>query len=86
MCFYLTRNWSVWDIHFEGGQRFCTDVWCLGQFKATAAANPTLGTKGVLETVEEDRVEVLISDKCDVGEAIEELKKVGLRACTWLLP
>ncbi|KAF8339354.1 GTP cyclohydrolase 1 type 2/Nif3 [Amanita rubescens] len=47
-----------------------------GQFKATAAANPTLGTKGVLETVEEDRVEVLINDKGDVSKAIEELKKV----------
>ncbi len=58
---------------------------CLGQFKATAAANPTLGTKGMFETVEEDRVEVLINDKGDVNKAIEELKKVGLRDCTWLV-
>jgi hypothetical protein len=58
---------------------------CLGQFKATAAANPTLGTKGVLEMVEEDRVELLINDKGDVSKAVEELKKVGLRVCTWLI-
>ncbi|KAJ6451779.1 GTP cyclohydrolase 1 type 2/Nif3 [Mycena sanguinolenta] len=45
-----------------------------GQFLATADANPTIGTPGTLERVEEDRVEVLVVE-C-VREVVAALKDV----------
>jgi hypothetical protein len=50
-----------------------------GQFKPVGGANPTIGTTGTVEYVEEDRVEVLVNDKgenTELKNVIEELKKV----------
>ncbi|KAF5365961.1 hypothetical protein D9758_006639 [Tetrapyrgos nigripes] len=50
-----------------------------GQFLPTDSANPTIGGKGQLEFVEEDRVEMVVNDKGkkeELRKAIEELKKV----------
>ncbi|KAG7091320.1 hypothetical protein E1B28_010364 [Marasmius oreades] len=49
-----------------------------GQFKPMAEANPTIGSTGALEFVEEDRVELVINDKGNKEElrkAVQELKK-----------
>jgi hypothetical protein len=46
-----------------------------GQFRPTAAANPTIGHPGELEYVEEDRVEVLVLDR--MREVVQALKAVG---------
>lgn len=60
--------------------RICIlDLDLLGQFKPTGAANPAIGEVGKLESVEEDRVEVLVVDEGEEKEirgAVEELKKV----------
>ncbi|KAF7349615.1 putative GTP cyclohydrolase 1 type 2 [Mycena sanguinolenta] len=45
-----------------------------GQFCATAGANPTIGTPGTLERVEEDRVEVLVLER--IREVVATLKDV----------
>jgi len=45
-----------------------------GQFAPIAAANPTIGSPGVLEQVEEDRVEVLVLER--VREVVAALKEV----------
>jgi hypothetical protein len=55
--------------------------WCLpsGQFKSIGSANPTIGQVGKLETVEEDRVELVVNDKGhkeELRQAIQELKNV----------
>lgn len=53
-----------------------------GQFKPGLEAHPTIGKVGELEYVEEDRVEVIVNDKGaqkELGEAIEELKKVSFQ-------
>ena len=50
-----------------------------GQFKPKPGAHPTIGTIGEAEFVEEDRVEVLVTDHGkdnEIKEAIKELKKV----------
>ncbi|TFY73727.1 hypothetical protein EWM64_g10285 [Hericium alpestre] len=50
-----------------------------GQFKPGADANPTIGSRGVVEYVEEDRVEIVVNDKgehTELKNAIQELKKV----------
>ncbi|EGO00575.1 hypothetical protein SERLA73DRAFT_133500 [Serpula lacrymans var. lacrymans S7.3] len=50
-----------------------------GQFKPGPEANPTIGSRGTLEFVEEDRVEVLVNDKgerAELSAAIKELKAV----------
>ncbi|TFK44995.1 GTP cyclohydrolase 1 type 2/Nif3 [Crucibulum laeve] len=50
-----------------------------GQFKPVLGANPTIGSVGELEHVEEDRVELVIDDKGnneEVKNAIQELKNV----------
>ena len=50
-----------------------------GQFKPVGEANPTIGSVGVLEQVEEDRVEVLVVDeghKEEIRGVIQELKHV----------
>ncbi|EIN06417.1 hypothetical protein PUNSTDRAFT_23964, partial [Punctularia strigosozonata HHB-11173 SS5] len=36
-----------------------------GQFRPGSGANPTIGTPGILEYVEEDRVEVVVNDNGD---------------------
>ncbi|EJD49052.1 hypothetical protein AURDEDRAFT_60348, partial [Auricularia subglabra TFB-10046 SS5] len=47
-----------------------------GQFRPPAGANPTIGTPGQAEFVDEDRVEVMVSGERDtVKTVIEELKK-----------
>ncbi|KAH7883371.1 GTP cyclohydrolase 1 type 2/Nif3 [Phlebopus sp. FC_14] len=51
----------------------------VGQFQPAQGANPTLGTLGVLEKVEEDRVEILLHDKGErreLSDAIQALKEV----------
>ncbi|PFH52208.1 hypothetical protein AMATHDRAFT_140662 [Amanita thiersii Skay4041] len=50
-----------------------------GQFRPLAGSNPFLGKTSELEYVEEDRVELLVSDKGgkeEIRKSIEELKKV----------
>ena len=50
-----------------------------GQFLPGSLANPAIGKPGQLEFVEEDRVEVLVSDKGkneEIRHAVEELKRV----------
>ncbi|EAU91198.2 hypothetical protein CC1G_06833 [Coprinopsis cinerea okayama7 len=50
-----------------------------GQFKPVGDANPTIGSVGQVESVEEDRVEVVVNDQGqqeEIKTAIEELKKV----------
>ncbi|KAH9485632.1 GTP cyclohydrolase 1 type 2-like protein [Psilocybe cubensis] len=51
-----------------------------GQFMPKQTANPTIGSAGQLEFVEEDRVEVLVSDATstreEVKQAIKELKNI----------
>jgi hypothetical protein len=50
-----------------------------GQFKPGHETNPAIGTRGELEFVEENRVEVMIIDKGEneeVRNAIKELKAV----------
>ncbi|THH19700.1 hypothetical protein EW146_g1542 [Bondarzewia mesenterica] len=51
-----------------------------GQFKPAAGANPTIGSVGNLEFVEEDRVELVVNDKgeehLELKNAIKELKSV----------
>ncbi|KAJ7890512.1 hypothetical protein B0H14DRAFT_2689607, partial [Mycena olivaceomarginata] len=46
----------------------------IGQFAPTVGANPAIGTVGVLEQVEEDRVEVLVLER--VREVVAALKVV----------
>ncbi|KAJ3537870.1 hypothetical protein NM688_g6606 [Phlebia brevispora] len=49
-----------------------------GQFLPGSLANPTVGKPGQLEFVEEDRVEVVVSDKGkneEIRHAVEELKR-----------
>lgn len=51
----------------------------IGQFRPTAEAQPTIGTPGELEFVEEDRVELIVldqGDKVQLRNAVRELKKV----------
>ena len=51
-----------------------------GQFRPGPEANPTIGTPGQLEFVEENRVEVVVNDKGaneEIRDAIKELKSVG---------
>lgn len=51
----------------------------IGQFRPTAEAQPTIGTPGELEFVEEDRVELIVldqGDKVQLRNAVQELKKV----------
>ncbi|KAJ7246883.1 GTP cyclohydrolase 1 type 2/Nif3 [Mycena haematopus] len=45
-----------------------------GQFAPTAAANPTIGTPGTLNRVEEHRVEVLVVDR--IREVVAALKDI----------
>ncbi|KAF8216516.1 GTP cyclohydrolase 1 type 2/Nif3, partial [Mycena galopus ATCC 62051] len=45
-----------------------------GQFAPIAGANPTIGSVGALEQVEEDRVEVLVLDR--MREVVSALKDV----------
>ncbi|OBZ69614.1 putative GTP cyclohydrolase 1 type 2 [Grifola frondosa] len=45
-----------------------------GQFTPQAGAQPAIGTVGVPERVEEDRVEVLV--RGEVRRVLEELKKI----------
>ncbi|KAJ7066638.1 GTP cyclohydrolase 1 type 2/Nif3 [Mycena amicta] len=45
-----------------------------GQFQPSLGANPAIGTVGEMESVEEDRVEVVVRDQ--VNEVVQELKKV----------
>ncbi|KAJ7224314.1 hypothetical protein GGX14DRAFT_425148 [Mycena pura] len=45
-----------------------------GQFQPTTGARPAIGTVGVLEFVEEDRVEVPVIDR--VRDVVQELKAV----------
>ncbi|KAF7309768.1 hypothetical protein MIND_00348700 [Mycena indigotica] len=45
-----------------------------GQFQPTEGAQPTIGTVGELEFVEEDRVEVLVIDQ--IHSVVQELVKV----------
>ncbi|KAF7308744.1 hypothetical protein MKEN_01073500 [Mycena kentingensis (nom. inval.)] len=45
-----------------------------GQFRPAAGANPAIGKVGELELVEEDRIEVVVSD--NIQQVVEELKKV----------
>lgn len=50
-----------------------------GQFRPGPEANPAIGTRGELEFVEEDRVEVAVNDKGqseEVKGVIQELKAV----------
>ncbi|KAI0785702.1 GTP cyclohydrolase 1 type 2/Nif3 [Abortiporus biennis] len=50
-----------------------------GQFRPGPEANPAIGTRGELESVDEHRVEVVVNDKGENKEikgAIDELKKV----------
>lgn len=61
-----------------------------GQFRPGPEANPTIGTRGELEFVEENRVEVVVDDKGaneEVRNVITELKSVRthfscIRTCT----
>lgn len=51
-----------------------------GQFKPGSDANPVIGTRGVLELVEEDRVEFVVHDEGqneEIRGAIQELKSVS---------
>ena len=53
----------------------------VGQFKPIAGANPTIGSVGALEHVEENRVEVLVRDEGkneEIQGAVKELKVVSL--------
>jgi hypothetical protein len=58
----------------------CKDnVVIAGQFKAGQGANPAIGLVGVVEYVEEDRVEVVVNDngqKAELKDVVKELKKV----------
>ena len=50
-----------------------------GQFRPGPEANPAIGTRGELEFVEEDRVEVVVTDHGrneEIQRAIQELKSV----------
>lgn len=50
-----------------------------GQFRPGPEANPAIGTRGELEFVEEDRVEVVVTDHGqneEIRGAIQELKSV----------
>ena len=50
-----------------------------GQFKPGPEANPAIGTRGELEFVEENKVEVVVNDKGaneEIKSAIRELKSV----------
>lgn len=52
-----------------------------GQFRPGPGANPVIGTRGELEFVEEDRVEVVVNDvggSEEIKGAIRELKNVRL--------
>ena len=61
----------------------CKDnVVIAGQFKAGQGANPAIGSVGVVEYVEEDRVEVVVNDngqKAELKDVVKELKKVTYR-------
>ncbi|PPQ78987.1 hypothetical protein CVT25_002271 [Psilocybe cyanescens] len=51
-----------------------------GQFRPKQSANPTIGAPGQLEFVEEDRVELVVSDMTgereELKKAIKELKTI----------
>ncbi|KAI9835002.1 MAG: hypothetical protein M1819_002725 [Sarea resinae] len=53
----------------------CFEMPGVGQFRPGATANPNIGSVGVLERVEEIRVEVLCVGRDVVGKAVEGLKK-----------
>lgn len=64
-----------------------------GQFRPGPEANPTIGTRGDLELVEENRVEVVVNDRGkneEIRQAIQELKSVRsdwfYRICLYLTP
>jgi hypothetical protein len=53
----------------------------LGQFKPDPSAQPTIGTVGEVEYVEEDRVEVVVNDQGqsqEITNTIKELKSVHI--------
>jgi hypothetical protein len=61
------------------GNRFKALAYRVGQFRSGPGTNPYNGTVGVLEHIEEDRVEVRVNDNgeyAELKEAITELKKV----------
>jgi hypothetical protein len=54
-----------------------------GQFKPGPEARPAIGTSGLLEFADEDRVEVVVNDKGqreDVKKVVEKLKTVSFLA------
>ncbi len=59
-----------------GNYDFCSfSVRGTGRFKGNDAANPAVGTKGVYESVEEDRIEVVVP-RTILEEVISAVKKV----------
>lgn len=59
-----------------GGYSDCSfNVEGTGTFKGDENSNPTIGTPGVLESVEETRVEMICRDSM-VGEAVRSIRKV----------
>ena len=52
-----------------------------GQFRPGPKANPTIGDRGELEYVDENKIEVVVSDSGtnnEIKAAVEELKRVWL--------
>jgi hypothetical protein len=47
-----------------------------GQFRPAAHANPHIGTRGRIEVVEEDRVEMVVLGTETVRRAVAELRRV----------
>jgi hypothetical protein len=47
-----------------------------GQFRPAAHANPHVGTRGQIEVVEEDRVEMVVLGTETVRRAVAELRRV----------
>ncbi len=53
----------------------CWTVMGIGQFRPGAAANPNIGSVGVLEEVKEARVEMLCAGEDVARKAVEALKR-----------
>lgn len=76
-CAFVTRGTGQYRL--SSVCPFAIHMMNIGQFKPTAEAQPTIGTPGALEFVEEDRVELIVldqGDKVQLKNAVRELKKV----------
>lgn len=59
-----------------GNYNFCSfSSRGIGRYKGNENSNPTIGEKGVLESVEEERIEVLVPREI-LKEVVEKMKSV----------